>query len=98
MPRVSRLSTWRRPDHLHGRADREQVAARPRLLGHVALADEAAGHELALLDRLAGLGDQPGEELQGADLESDGVDVASSGASPPAAVAASASALSTPRR
>ena len=71
MPRVSRLSTWLAPITCMAAHTASRSPPGARLLGHVALADEAPGHELALLDGLPGLGDQPGEELQGADLEGD---------------------------
>ena len=60
-------------DDLHRRGDGEDVLAGARLLGHVAHADVAARHELTLADGLPGLGDEPGEVLQGADLQGDGV-------------------------
>src|SRR5665647_2490684 len=50
----------------------EDVLARRGLLGDVAHADVAAGHKLALLDRQTSLVDEPGEVLEGADLESHG--------------------------
>ncbi len=69
---VQRLHV-RRADDLHGRGHGEDVFARRRLLGDVAHADIAAGHQLATLDGLLGLADQPGEVLQGTDLEGNGV-------------------------
>ena len=70
--RVQRLDV-RGAEDLHGGGDGEDVAAGRALLGHVAHADVAAGHELAAVDGALRLGDQPGEVLQGADLEGDGV-------------------------
>src|SRR5665647_2373582 len=59
-------------DDLHRGRHGEDVLARRGLLGDVAHADVAAGHKLALLDRQTSLVDEPGEVLEGADLESHG--------------------------
>ena len=55
-------------DDLHRRVDGREVAV-GLLLGHLADADPAAGHQRALVDRPAGGGRHPREVLEGADLE-----------------------------
>ena len=60
-------------EDLHGGGDGDDIAAGHALLGHVAHPDIAAGHELSLRDRALGLGDEPGEVLERADLEGDRV-------------------------
>jgi len=69
--RVERLDV-RRADDLHGRRDGDDVLPRGRLLGHVAHADVAPGHQLPAFDGPSRFGDEPGKELQGADLEGHG--------------------------
>ena len=58
-------------DDLHGRGHGHDVAVIGLLLDHIAHPDEPARHEFSLFDAALGLGDQPGEILQCADLEGD---------------------------
>ena len=60
-----------RADDLHRRRHRRQVAVRLLLL-HLADPDPASRHERPIGDRAPGRGDDPGEVLEGADLEGHG--------------------------
>ena len=62
-----------RADDLHGRRHRHDVSVVGLLLDHFAYPDESARHQLALLNAVFGLGDQPGEILQRADLKRHGI-------------------------